>query len=91
MVRKTTAVDVTNTNKQSEKNSKASSHTASDNGFDIEKFLTDAFNWAKENSHLLIGIVFLLLWLVVLKEFLLGMVLVTAGILFVSGFFKNRK
>jgi hypothetical protein len=37
----------------------------------------------------LIGVIALLRWLIVLKEFLFGMILVTSGILFISWFFKK--
>ncbi len=87
MVRKTTAVDVTETTKTKTSSTEKSSD---DYTFDIQKFLMDARHGATENSHMLIGIVFLLLGLIVLKEFLVGMILVTAGILWVSGFFKKK-
>lgn len=87
MVRKTTAVDVTNT-----KNTETKQQTSTEeNGFDFEKLMSDARKGAQENGHLLLGVIFLLLGLIQLRAFLLGMILITAGILFVSGFFKNKK
>ncbi len=78
MVRKTQAVEVNG-------NTKAHNQTSSDHvDLNIEKWLGDARKGAKQNSHMLIGIALLLLGLIQLREFLLGMVLVTGGILFVS-------
>ena len=71
MVRKATAVEV-NKNK------------IDDTGINIDKFLNDSRQGAKENAHLLVGVVFLLRGLIILREFLVGMILVTSGILFIS-------
>ncbi len=82
MVRKTTAVEINSTSTKKPK-------TNSPDDFDIEKFFQESREWVKENSHLLIGVIALLRWLIVLKEFLFGMILVTSGILFISWFFKK--
>ena len=59
MVRKTTAVEVnTPSNKQTTKTS--STPKTDDTGINIEQLLADARNGAKENSHLLIGVICLL-------------------------------
>lgn len=93
MVRKTTAVEVTkkttpakkatDLKKEVEKNVEQVSNEAED-------FLMNARSSIKENYHMILGVVALLRWLIVLKEFLFGMLLVTAGILLVSGFFKKN-
>lgn len=82
MVRKTTAVEINSTSTKSPKPNPS-------NDFDIESFLQESREGVKENSHLLIGVIALLRWLIVLKEFLFGMILVTSGILFISWFFKK--
>jgi hypothetical protein len=90
MVRKTTAVEIDK--KEVKKASPQTSHTtenADDMGINFEKLLSDAWEGAKENGHLLIGVVCLLWGLIILREFLVGMILVTSGILFISWFFKK--
>ncbi len=78
MVRKAQATEVSQAH--SGKTQTSSDHV----DLNIEKWLGDARKGAKQNSHMLIGIALLLLGLIQLRAFLLGMVLVTAGILFVS-------
>lgn len=84
MVRKTHAVEVDSSTSKNAHTSENKQHNAEQPDINIEKWLHDARKGAKQNSHMLVGIALLLLGLIQLRSLLLGMVLVTAGILFVS-------
>lgn len=83
MVRKTTA-EVKNSTKQT-------SSTKEDT-IDVSSLLENARKGIQENWMTLAWLVLILLGLIQLREQILGMILLTTGILLISGFFwKNTK
>lgn len=80
MVRKTTAqVKKTTENKQDQ-----------ENNIDISSLIDNAWKGIQENWMTLTGLVCIFIGLIQLWEQILGMILLTLGILLISGFFQDN-
>lgn len=91
MVRKTTAEVKSPTRSSSAESSKkqTTSNTSSDN-IDVASLLQNARDGIQENWMTLAWLVLILLGLIQLWEQILGMILLTSGILLISGFFSKK-
>lgn len=91
MVRKTTAEVKSSTRTSSTDTNKkqTSAHTSADN-IDVTSLLQNARDGIQENWMTLAWLVLILLGLIQLWEQILGMILLTSGILLISGFFSKK-
>ncbi len=82
MIRKTTA-QVKNTSTR-----KPSSTTPQKNdGLNVEEFIKNFWNWLGENWMTYVGFVLVILWIIQLRQFIVGIAFLTFGILLIAGFF----
>ncbi len=97
MVRKTIAVEVSKTTKAKtaptsdipqKVDTQKSTDTSDD--FDAESLLKSTWNGIQENWMTLLGLVCILIGLIQLRAQILGMILLTTGILLISGFFSKK-
>lgn len=91
MVRKTTAevkssprASSTDTNKK-----QYTEYTSNDN-IDLTSLLQNARDGFKENWMTLVGFLLVLFSLIQLRELIFGIILLTSGILLISGFFSKK-
>lgn len=83
MVRKTTAEVKSSTQTSSKK------EDSSDN-IDINNLFKNARDGIQENWMTLVWFLLVLLWLIQLRELILGVILLTSGILLISWFFSKK-
>ncbi len=91
MVRKTTAeVKSSPRTSSTDTNKKQSSANTSADNIDVTSLLQNARDGIQENWMTLAWLVLILLGLIQLWEQILGMILLTSGILLISGFFWKK-
>ena len=83
MVRKTTA-EVKNSNQTTSKKDESTEN------IDINNLFKNAREGIQENWMTLVGFFLVLLGLIQLRELILGVILLTSGILLISGFFSKK-